>query len=279
MDKRSLAVLFQQRLKILLGRTGDSQSSFASSVGIDRSALTQLLAGQSTRLPRLETLLNIAERHAVSLDWLVGLSQDEGITGGLRPSVEIEEGQAGPESPTLLKKWHAEASGTKIRYVPKSFPDLVRTPAVIAYETFLTHRDPETQLNEAEFRLDYNRQPGTDMEVCMPLQTLEEFAAGHGIWRGLPPQTRREQFAHMIALLDELYPSLRLYLFDGRERFSVPYTVFGPFRAAIFVGEMYLVLNSKDSVLSMQRHFDRLIRMAKVNAHEAIGFISRLRVA
>ncbi len=113
----------------------------------------------------------------------------------------------------------------------------------------------------------------------MPLQTLEEFAAGHGIWRGLPPQTRREQFAHMIALLDELYPSLRLYLFDGRERFSVPYTVFGPFRAAIFVGEMYLVLNSKDSVLSMQRHFDRLIRMAKVNAHEAIGFISRLRVA
>lgn len=279
MDKRALALLFQERLKILLGRTGVSQSAFAGSVGIDRSALTQLLAGQSTRLPRLETLLNIAERHAVSLDWLVGLSQDEGITGGLRPSVEIEEGPAGPESPTLLKKWHAEAAGTKIRYVPKSFPDLVRTPAVIAYETFLTHRNPETQLNEAEFRLDYNRQPGTDMEVCMPLQTLEEFAAGHGIWSGLAPAIRREQFAHMIGLLDELYPSLRLYLFDGRERFSVPYTVFGPFRAAIFVGEMYLVLNSKDSVLSMQRHFDRLIRMAKINAHEAIDFISRLSVA
>lgn len=278
MDKRDLAGLFQERLKILLARSSISQSAFATSVGIDRSALSQLLAGQSTRLPRVETLLNIAERHGVSLDWLLGLSQDEGITGGLRPSFEIEEALVSSERQPLLVEWHAEAAGTKIRYVPMRLPDLVRTQAVIAYETAHVHRSPEAQISETAFRLDYNRQPGTDMEICMPMQALEEFAAGHGIWRDLSRNIRRNQLQRIISLLDELYPSLRLYLFDGRERFSVPYTVFGPYRAAIFVGEMYLVLNSRESVLSMQRHFDGLIRVARVNAHETSGFVAALTI-
>jgi len=276
MDKRDLARLFQDRLKILLGRSATSQSAFAASVGIDRSALSQLLAGQSTRLPRVETLLNIAEHHGVSLDWLLGLSQDEGITGGLRPSFEIEEQPAGVEGQTLLVEWHAEAAGTKIRYVPMRLPDLVRTPRVIAYETAHVRVNVQTQISETAFRLDYNRQPGTDMEVCMPMQALEEFAAGEGIWRDLPDDVRRDQLQRIVALLDELYPSFRLYLFDGRERFSVPYTVFGPYRAAIFAGAMYLVLNSRESVLSMQRHFDSLVRCARVNAHETARFVAAL---
>ncbi|WP_088343066.1 MULTISPECIES: helix-turn-helix transcriptional regulator [Rhodomicrobium] len=278
MDKRDLAGLFQERLKTLLRRSATSQSGFAASVGIDRSALSQLLAGQSARLPRAETLLNIAERYGVSLDWLLGLSQDEGITGGLRPSFEIEEEPAGAQRQTLLAHWHAEAAGTKIRYVPMRLPDLVRTQAVIAYETAHVRVNPEIQISETAFRLDYNRQPGTDMEVCMPMQALEDFAAGHGVWRDLHPDIRQEQLRHMASLLDELYPSFRLYLFDGRQRFSVPYTVFGPYRAAIFVGEMYLVLNSRESVLSMQRHFDNLIRVARVNAHAACDFVTALPV-
>ncbi len=257
MDKRDLSRLFQERIKSLLVRSGENQSAFAASVGIDRSALSQLLSGQSTRLPRVETLLNIAERHAVSLDWLLGLSQDEGITGELRPSMEIEEGSDNFER-TLLVKWHAEATGSKIRYVPARIPDLLRTQAVVAYETSMVHRDPATQLSETAFRLDYNRQPGTDMEVCMPFQTLNDFAAGCSIWSDLSRKVRLEQLNHMAELIDELYPSFRLYLFDGRERFSVPYTVFGPYRAAIFVGEMYLVLYTTDAVLTMQRHFDGL---------------------
>ncbi|MGV8938662.1 MAG: helix-turn-helix domain-containing protein [Allorhizobium sp.] len=279
MDKRDLAGLFQERLKILLTRADISQSAFAASVGIDRSALSQLMAGQSTRLPRVETLLNIAERHAVSLDWLLGLSQDEGIVGGLRPSFEIERADPGDARQTLLVKWHAEAAGTKIRYVPQRLPDLVRTEAVIAYETALVHRKPDMQITEAAFRLDYNRQPGTDMEVCMPRQTLEAFAAGQGIWCDLPIEVRRRQMQHMKDLLLELYPSFRLYLFDGRERFSVPYTVFGPYRAAIFVGEMYMVLNARESVLSMQQHFDGLIRLARINAHEAADFVGGLQLS
>ncbi|MEI4480430.1 MULTISPECIES: helix-turn-helix domain-containing protein [unclassified Phyllobacterium] len=277
MDKRDLSRLFQTRIKSLLNRSGENQSAFAQSVGIDRSALSQLLSGQSTRLPRVETLLNIAERHSVSLDWLLGLSQDEGITGELRPSMEIEEGPDNFER-TLLVRWHAEATGSKIRYVPARIPDLLRTPAVIAYETSMVHRDPAAQMIETAFRLDYNRQPGTDMEVCMPFQTLNDFASGNGIWSELTKDVRAEQLGHMSSLLEELYPSFRLYLFDGREKFSVPYTVFGPYRVALFVGGMYLVLNTTESVLTMQRHFDGLIRVAKVNAHEVAGYVSSLTI-
>ena len=73
-------------------RSGENQSAFAASIGIDRSALSQLLSGASTRLPRAETLMTIAETQTVSLDWLLGLSQDEGVTGEMRESIEIEEG-------------------------------------------------------------------------------------------------------------------------------------------------------------------------------------------
>jgi len=278
MDKRDLARIFQTRLKTLLEREDGNQTSFAKSIGVDRSALSQMLSGQSTRLPRVETLLNMAERYAVSMDWLMGLSQDEGITGALRNSFDIEEEQSGSQSQSLLEKWHTEAAGTKIRYVPLRIPDLLRSREVVLYETELANREPQRQLQETSFRLDYNRQPGTDMEVCMPLQTLEDFASGHGIWSGLSPDIRADQLARMAALIDELYPSFRLYLYDGGQRFSAPYTVFGSMRAAIFIGEMYLVLNSKDAILSMQRHFDHLVRIAKVNAHEAAGFVASLKV-
>ena len=59
MDKRHLSDVFRDRLKLLLQRSDRNQSEFTAAVGIDRSALSQLLSGASTRLPRAETLLNI----------------------------------------------------------------------------------------------------------------------------------------------------------------------------------------------------------------------------
>lgn len=275
MDKRVLAGLFRDRLHVLLARSGMSRSGFAGTVGIDRSALTQLLSGTATRLPRAETLLAIAEQHRVSLDWLLGLSQDEGLAGEIRESFEIEEG-SGAFDRTLLAQWHAEAAGTKIRYVPAGIPDLLRAEELVDYEAGITRRDPEAQHGETQYRLEYNRRPETDMEVCMAEHTLAIFAEGRGVWAGLSAPARRRQLEHMAALMDDLYPSFRLYLYDGRRRYSVPYTVFGSIRAAIYVGDMYLVLNAPGPVRTLTRHFDNLIRAASVNAHEAAGHARRL---
>lgn len=271
MDKRDLAGIFRRRLTLLMERSGLSQSTFAAGVGIDRSALSQLLSGGAVRLPRAETLLGIAAQHGVSLDWLLGISQDEGLGGEIRESFEIEEGLAGFDG-TLLAHWHAEAAGTKIRYVPAGIPDLLRSDALVEYEAAITNRDTANQHDETRYRLDYNRRPETDMEVCMPRHTLEVFARGLGVWSGFDVTGRRAQLDHMAQLMDDLYPSFRLYLYDGRQRYSVPYTIFGQKRAAIYMGDMYLVLNTAAAVRSLTRHFDNLIRAAEINAHEAAGF-------
>lgn len=275
MDKRDIAETFRTRLTTLVGRSGENQSAFAARIGIDRSALSQLLAGSATRLPRAETLINIALRHSVSLDWLLGISQDEGLGSEIRESLEIEEGAGGFDR-TLLAKWHAEAAGTKIRYVPAGIPDLLRTDALIDYEAGIARRDAEAQQDEKQYRIDYNRRPETDMEVCMPRHTLEIFARGLGVWSGFPEEQRKAQLAHMARLLDDLYPGFRLYLYDGRQRYSVPYTIFGQLRAAIYMGDMYVVLNATETVRTLTRHFDNLIRAAEINAHEAAGFAREL---
>src|SRR6185436_17797221 len=57
----------------------------------------------------------------------------------IRASFEIEEGSGG-FGRTLLARWHAEAAGTKIRYVPAGIPDLLRTDELIEYEAGITNR-------------------------------------------------------------------------------------------------------------------------------------------
>jgi transcriptional regulator with XRE-family HTH domain len=276
MDKRELAEVFRARLQTVFDRSRLSQAAFAQAIGIDRSALSLLLSGTTVRLPRVETLLAIAERHAVTIDWLLGVAQDEGVTGAMLSSGFIETTEE--DGASLLMRWHAEAAGAKIRYVPARIPDLLRTPEVIAYEAAAAQQSPVAQAEDAAFRLDYNRAAGTDMECCMPLQTLEQFAAGAGIWSGLSRVQRQAQLAHMATLIDELYPSFRLFLFDGRERFSIPYTIFGSSRVAIFAGQMYLVLSSAETIRTMQRQFEGLIRHTRVHAHEAAGFVRSLQI-
>jgi hypothetical protein len=118
--------------------------------------------------------------------------------------------------------------------------------------------------------------PETDMEVCMPVQTPTALARGEGIWTGLEVDSRIEQLRRMAELCEELYPGFRLYLFDGLSAFSVPYTIFGPLRAAVFMGQMYFVFNTREHVRILTRHFDDLIRVATVRAHEVSEHLRRL---
>ena len=275
MDKRDLTGEFRKRLATLIERSGQNQSAFAARVGIDRSALSQMLIGASTRLPRSETLAFIAAMNGVTIDWLLGLTAREGQTGELRAALEIGEGADDPDQ-TLLARWHEEAAGTKIRYVPATLPDQLKTSALISFEARLAGRNAISRQGEADLRLAWNRRPDTDMEVCMPRQTLEQLAQGTGLFAGLSASARREQLAHMAMLLDELYPSFRLYLYDARTMFSAPYTVFGSTRAAVYMGGLYLVLNALEPVRTLIHHFDDLIRNAEVRAHECADHVRKL---
>ena len=277
MDRRETVETFRQRLVEVIGRSGLSRSAFAAKLGLDRSTLSQLLSEDGVRLPRAETIASIARSEQVSVDWLLGLSQEGQLATDLyRPPLELEPGGGMPSDERLLQ-WHGEAAGYKIRYVPSSLPDLLKTAAVIDYEYGEQGLQvPEVRRRESVQRLAYSRRPETDMEVCSAVQSIEAFARGEGIWRGLPEGARRDQLKQMLRLTDELYPTLRWFMFDGRRNFAAPVTIFGPMRAAIYMGNMYVVLNSTEHIREMSRSFDLLIRAAVVQPPDVWDLLQAL---
>ena len=71
--------------------------------------------------------------------------------------------------------------GYKIRYVPTALPDLLRTEAVRAFDFNAQNlHERVARDKQARDQLVYSRRPETDMEVCMPLQRLEQFCQGQG---------------------------------------------------------------------------------------------------
>lgn len=265
MDRRETVEVFRRRLAEVIERSGHTRSAFATHIGLDRSTLSQLLAPSNLRLPRAETIAAIAASEKVSVDWLLGLSQEGQVgTDVVNQDLEIETG-AGSPADARLRRWHSEAVGYKIRYVPATLPDLLKSEAVIEFEfSGKGSLAPQVRLQEAEERLAYSRRPETDMEVCSSYQSIEGFVRGEGIWRALPFETRRAQVETMVQLLDELYPTFRWFLFDALKQHCVPMTIFGPKRAAVYIGNMYFVYNSTEHIRELTSHFDHLIRAASI---------------
>jgi transcriptional regulator with XRE-family HTH domain len=272
-----MLVIFRERLAEVVRTSGFNQSEFAASAQIDRSTLSQLLLPSNRRLPRAETLAAIANRHQVSIDWLLGLSN----AGPMQAEMMAEQTSfaldaLAPNDERLLE-WFAEAEGYKVRYVPSTLPDLLKTETVIRHELdeYVASR-PEQKIETAAVRLAWTREPGSDMECCSSVQALEGFARGEGIWRSLPVAARREQMRHIVELTDELYPTFRWFLFDGLQRYAVPITIFGPKRAALYLGQMYMVLTSAEQVRTLTGHFDGLIRGAVVQPPDVTEVARRL---
>jgi transcriptional regulator with XRE-family HTH domain len=268
-DRAELVRLFRERLLAVMSRSGLGQSAFARSVGIDRSTLSQILSPSNDRLPRLESVAAIARVGQVSLDWLLGLREVEVPEPGLlTESLSIERDVISPADERLMR-WLEEAAGYKIRHVPSSFPDVLKTEEVIAfeYEHFIA-LSPQRRMEITRSRLDYLRRPETDMEAATAMHVVASFARGQGRWQGLPAAVRRAQLEHLITLCEELYPRFRWFLYDGRELYSAPITIYGPIRAAIYIGQAFLVLQSRDHIRALIGHFDQLVRAAKIGPTE-----------
>lgn len=177
-----------------------------------------------------------------------------------------------------MERWHHEAMGHKIRYVPAQLPDLMRTPDVITFQARASAQEHRRLEAQTERRLSFSRGAEADIEMCMPFQTYEIFAAGQGVWRGLPAPQREAQLRQIADTVDDLYPAFRMYLFDGRSRFAPPMTVFGYLRAAIYAGDIYLHVRSKQLIHELAQNFDGHIRAAEIHAHEAADFVRQIKV-
>ena len=277
MDKRDRAGLFRARLAEAMADKGMSRAALARAVGVDRSTLSQLLAA-GTRLPNAQLAADCAQALGISADWLLGLTgRPEPIADLLATSLTVTEAPRALIDETIFG-WHQEAAGYKIRHVPATLPDMLKTRAMVEWEYRpQLGRTAEQALGAFEDRLEWMRNARSDYEIALPLHEIAAFAGGTGYYAGLEARVRAEQMDRLILLTEQLYPSLRLYLFDARRVFSAPVTVFGPLLAVVYLGRHYLAFRDSGRVQQISQHFDWLVKEAAFSARDVAEHLRGLR--
>ena len=133
-DKRLRATQFRHRLGAAMGRAGMTQSALARHIGVDRSTISQLLTGSGARLPNAQVVGECASALGVSADWLLSLSdRPETAADLLATSMAVTTAGRALVDEQIFA-WHQEAEGYKIRHVPATLPDMLKTDAVLEWE-------------------------------------------------------------------------------------------------------------------------------------------------
>ena len=275
-DKRDRAPVFRARLGEAMTDRKVTQAELARRTGVDRSTISALLQ-PGTRLPNAQLAADCARALGISADWLLGLSgRPEPIADLLAASLSLTEAPRALIDERIFG-WHQEAAGYKIRHVPATLPDMLKIRGVVEweYEPQLG-RTAEQAIGAFEDRLKWMRGAGSDYEIALPVHELTAFATGTGYYEGLSADLRLQQLRHLMTLCEQLYPSLRLCLFDARRLFSAPITVFGPLLAVIYLGRHYLAFRDSARVETITHHFDLLVREAEVGARDMVAHLQGL---
>ncbi|WP_040615818.1 helix-turn-helix domain-containing protein [Roseibium sp. TrichSKD4] len=277
MDKRERSALYRTRLIEAMERRGLSKSALARQCGVDRSTIAQILSEDDGRLPNAHLAAECAMALSVSSDWLLGLSDRSETTADLlESSFRVTEADQ-TFADIQIEEWHREAAGYKIRYVPSTIPEILKTDTVLEYEyTQFLDKTPAQAVTAMRARENWLMRPGSDYEICCSIQQIRDLATGEGYWNELPAQARMEQLEMMAERCEKLYPSLRLYFWDPKRVYSAPVTIFGPLLAVVYIGQHYLVFREKRQVEALTRHFDQLVRDCGVDARSAADAITRL---
>ncbi|WP_170458866.1 helix-turn-helix domain-containing protein [Ruegeria arenilitoris] len=279
-DKRDRAAQFRLRLARAMDQRKMSQSALARTIGVDRSTVSQLLTDTGARLPNAHVVGSCASALGVSADWLLSLSnRPESAAELLASSLTMTEAPRALVDERIFE-WHQEAAGYKIRYVPATLPDMLKTRAVLEWE-YAPHlgRTADQAIGASEDRLTWMRGAQSDYEIAMPLYEIHSFAHGTGYYDGLPLQVRLDQIDHMLELCEQLYPRMRIYLFDAKRLYSAPVTIFGPLLCVFYAGSHYMAFRDRDRIEVFTRHFDTLVREADLTARHFPIHLRQLRAA
>jgi transcriptional regulator with XRE-family HTH domain len=277
MERHNRATLFRTRLAEAMVMRATTQSALARATGVDRSTISQILSVQSDRLPGAQLAADCAEALGISADWLLGLTgRPEPVADLLAATVLMKEAPRALIDETIFA-WHQEAAGYKIRHVPATLPDMLKTRAMVDWEYRpQLGRTAEQAFGAFEDRLDWMKGSRSDYEIALPIHELTAFASATGYYAGIPTAVRKAQLDHLATLCDQLYPSLRIYLFDARRVFSAPVTVFGPLLAVVYLGRDYLAFRDNVRVARLSDHFDWLVREATMGARDVAGYLRGL---
>ncbi len=274
-DKRDRAGLFRDRLARAMADRGLAQAELARRVRVDRSTVSQVLAPGGKRLPNAQVAAECASVLGVSADWLLGLTDLPDRAADL--AVPLVPGAPRALIDDRLYGWHSEAAGARVRHVAAHLPDLIKTPAVMAWEyAGQLGPDPDAAIAAASARIADILSARSDLEIAVPVEEITALARSDGYYTGLPADAARGQIAHLADLAALLFPTLRISLFDGRRLYSAPVTVFGSRLAAVYLGQSWLTFRDGGSVAAFAAHVDGLVREALVGDRALPGWLSAL---
>ncbi|MEP4197476.1 MAG: helix-turn-helix transcriptional regulator [Aliishimia sp.] len=276
-DKRDRARHFRDRLKQAMQVAHTNQTALARAIGVDRSTLSQALSDDGPRLPGAQIVASCATVLGVSTDWLLSLSDRPESAKDIAAMSQGLEQAARALIDEQIFEWHQEAQGYKIRHVPAGLPDMLKTKSMLEWE-YRPHLGRSTQqaITASQERLTWMRSAQSDYEIALPLHEIDSFASSTGYYSSLPTEVRADQLNHLISLCDQLYPRLRLYLFDAHKLYSAPITIFGPLLAVIYVGGHYLTFRDRERIETLSSHFDTLVRQASFTARDAAEHLRQL---
>ncbi|MEM1273383.1 MAG: helix-turn-helix transcriptional regulator [Pseudomonadota bacterium] len=278
-DKRDRAALFRERIAMAMVLSGTSRAHLARALGIDRSTISQVLSAKDARLPGAHIVAGAAHVLGVSADWLLGLTDRPEQAGVLlSTTLSISKTGRAADVDDQIFAWHKEAAGYKIRHVPATLPDMIKTNELMEWEYRPTYnQSPGRAIEVAEARLEWMRATTSDYEIAIPQHELAALAEGSGYYAGLAADQRRAQFDWILRVYDQLYPTLRVFVFDARRVFSAPITVFGPKIAAIYLGRFNIAFRDRERVNALTQHFDWLIRESRYSARDAPDLLRQMR--
>ena len=277
MDKRDRSGIFRKRLLQAMDRSGKSRSALARETGVDRSTIGQLLKDDLPRLPNAQLAADAASVLCVSSDWLLGLTNRPERPGDIVAAAMAMSPAERSSADAQLLDWHRESAGYKIRHVPATLPDILKTEGMLDWE-YSTHRNQglSQAIDAMRDQMEWLETGTSDYEIALPLHELAACATGAAYYSGVSQSVRHEQLRVIAEKSEAMYPRLRLFLFDARQIFSAPVTVFGPNLAVIYIGQFYLAFREGQRIRSLIDHFDGLVRAADVEARAVADHIEKL---
>lgn len=277
MDKRDRAILFRKRLEEAMALANVSKSGLSRLTCVDRSTIGQLLKEDHPRLPNAQLAADIADVLSVSTDWLLGLTNRPETPGDIVAAAMSLSPAERTSADEQLLEWHHEAAGYKVRHVPATLPDMLKTEQFLHWEYAAS---PERRLPQAfsamQDQLGLLAAGTYDYEIAIPVHEIEACANGTAYYKDVDERIRHAQLHFIADQCEEMLPRLRIFLFDAHRVFSAPITIFGPNLAVLYVGQCYLAFREVDRVKSLTSHFDWLVREAVVDARDVPGYIRGL---
>jgi transcriptional regulator with XRE-family HTH domain len=277
MDKRRRASLFRERLMEVMSMKGMTKSGLSRAANVDRSTIGQLLKNDHPRLPNAQLAADAANALGVSTDWLLGLTNRPETPGDIVAAALSLSPAERTSADEQLLEWHHEAAGYKVRHVPATLPDILKTKRMLDWEyaSVRERRLPEA-FSAMQDQLQWLSSGVSDYEIAVPVHEIESCAAGTAYYKGVEKSVRYEQLGFIADQCDQMFPRLRIFLFDAHRVFSSPVTIFGPNLAVVYVGQCYLAFREVERVKSLSSHFDWLVREAVVDARNVSTHIRSL---